>query len=241
MKSDAPYQPESPRTYHDTPSIEPRVLAVLREHAAEFHWPVETDNSFSRWAELIRIAVDNAETFDTDWLTGKRRNPGNVRGVLRRMMTQDDRSLALGAAHASDRLQGILREALSKSPRRIRDVDLGVRYPGACELWEPGMMTPTQLRFVIGKILSTKGPGSYRGRPSTEHIDALAEVVVQAYIELSGMQPTFGRSRETGLLIGPLARFAERMAKLCDLPSLSDENRLLAASRKMRTKATTKR
>jgi hypothetical protein len=97
------------------------------------------------------------------------------------------------------------------------------------------MMTPTQLRFVIGKILNAKGPGSYRGRPSTEHIDKLAEVVVEAFIELSGLEPTFSRSRETGSLISPLVCFVERMAKLCNLP-ISEENRLLAASRKMRTK-----
>jgi hypothetical protein len=219
-----PYQAKSPRTFNDVPSVEPKILELIREHAEEKSWPDNVDYSFEHWAERIRIAVDVAENHDTHWLVGRRRDPRSNTKELRWMLDLDNNSLALDAARAPNSLQEKFRDAVANAPRVIRNQDLTVPYPGACQFWEPGMLTPIQVRYAIGKILNPSRPRGMLRRPSMEHVDRLTDEVVSAYVALSGREPARSRPVEiledgtelSGDPSGPLVLFVRKVEHMCE-------------------------
>jgi hypothetical protein len=201
----------------------------MRRQAKAQRWPSENDKGFSRWAEKIWMAVNAAQTFNDDRMTPTRAESKYVRAELKRMYELDDRNLTLVAHYcASVHVCEVIQKWLRKCPKRIREQDLSVRYHGACENWEPGMLTPTQLRYAIGLFLRSR---EYRGRPTTHHVDAVTDVVVEAHATLSGSPPTISRRHDS--ICGPLVDFAGEIGHLSKL-AIAEENRLRKAARKFK-------
>jgi hypothetical protein len=250
MTTAAPYQPEIPRTCHDAPSIEPAVLDLLRSHAAENNWRPQERYAFERAAERIRAAFDDAENYDVNWMTGKRRTDSDdlqknrkrwdslpVRAECLRLRKLRGEALVAEASTLSDRMQRALTDTVKANARRIGKRDLDVAFPGAPEWWRPGMLNETEILGAIGFILRSHKPGSHLGAPSKEHYDALADAVVFAYASLSPRRPGVTRRVEIGAdgeersgdISGALVDFASRLAELCRYP-IAEENRLREAT-----------
>ena len=198
----------------DEPSKQDELFHALLEWAKANEWPCDDEAVFQAAQRLDQLA-DDVSIFDTPYDAATHDNARPI-PTIRELLTLDNDALARAFNRAPDRLQRYV-ENLARQG--------GVRLDPCGDFVVP----TSDLRRILSDIVDTSG-GSLKGRPSTTHIDAVADETFSSYEVLSGARPRLSRGA-ADCLSGPLVRFVDMIGRLYGLP-LAEESRLRAALRR---------